>query len=102
MYKEDLRKLIVKGILGMVIGMVLVWVGMDNANFFIALLMGFFFAGVPYGWQLSSRFLGGMVFGGGLVWMLFAFFIRFLIALVVGWVAYPIVLIYTIVKASQE
>ena len=102
MYKDELIKLIVKGIVGMVIGIILAFVDPAMASFEFALVLAIFFAGLPYGWQLSGQVLGGWSVSGSLLWVIAGFFIRFTIALVVGWIAYPIALIVTIIKMIKK
>lgn len=99
-YKEKLKKHIIWGIIGFVIGTL--YAILQSPEFgWNACLIGFFFAGVPYGWQLSKRIVSGIVVGHIFI-MLMAFAIRLCIAILVGWVAYPITLIYYIVKTKQE
>jgi len=99
-YKEKLKKHIVLGIAGFVAGTLFALFRSPDFGWG-ACLIGFFFAGVPYGWQLSKRVVSGIVVGHVGV-MLIAFAIRVIIAIMIGWVAYPIALVYYIVKAKHE
>ena len=74
--KEELKKLIIKGLIGVVVGVILATSSGDK-EWWGVLLFAIFFAGVPYGWQLSGK---GITLG------------------LVGWVAYPIALIRAVVR----
>ena len=102
MYKEELRKLILKGIIGFVIGFGFTLTMSPDFGFCGACVIGFFLAGLPYGWTLSSRAVGGWMVIDHIGIMLIAFAIRLMIAIMVGWVAYPVALVYYIVKSRQE
>jgi len=100
MYQERVKALIKKGIIGFAIGAVfMLGMGEDVGSI---VLMGIFFTGLPYGWQLSGKVVGGWVAIGGLAFMFMALLARVLIAMLIGGIAYPIALIYNIVKAVQE
>lgn len=102
MYKEELRKLIIKGIIGFAIGFIFTFCTSPDFGFFGACTIGFFLAGLPYGWQLSGRIFGERIIIGHILIMLFAFMARFIIAILTGWIAYPIALVYYIIKSHQE
>ena len=101
-YKEELKKLIIKGILGFVLGFLFTLVRSPDFGLSGACVMGFVFAGTLYGWQLSGQVVGGRIVIGNVVVMLMAFALRLILAIMTGWVAYPIALVYYIVKAKQE
>ena len=102
MYKEELRKLIIKGVIGFAIGFIFTFCTSPDFGFGGACIIGFFFAGLPYGWQLSGKVVGGWIVIGHIVIMLFAFALRLMIAIMTGWIAYPIALVYYIVKARKN
>ena len=102
MYKDKLIKLIIKGVIGMVIGILLVLFTMPDAGLTVLLTIGMFFAGLPYGWQLSGKVVGGLIVVGSAPVMIFAFMLRLFVSILVGWIAYPIALIYTIVKVVKS
>jgi len=101
MYKEELRKLIIKGIIGFAIGFIFTLCTSPDFGFFGFCVIGFFMAGLPYGWELSGRIIGGGFIIGHIAIMLIAFMLRFVVAMLVGWIAYPIALVYYIVKSRQ-
>ena len=102
MCKEELRKLILKGIIGFIIGFIFAFTTSPDFGLGGACIIGFFLAGLPYGWQLSGRVVGGWMIIGHIGIMLIAFAIRLMIAIMVGWIAYPIALVYYIVKSRQK
>lgn len=94
--KEELKKLIIKGLIGVVVGVILA-TGSGDKEWWGALLFAIFFAGVPYGWQLSGKVI---TFGvaGSLPVMIIFYMLRLVVAMVTGWVAYPIALIRAVVR----
>ena len=101
MYKERLRKLIIKGIIGFAIGFIFALSTSPEFGFFGFCAIGLFMAGLPYGWELSGRIIGGWFVIGHIAIMLIAFMLRFVMAMLVGWIAYPIALVYYIIKSRQ-
>lgn len=94
--KEELKKLIIKGLIGVVVGVVLA-ISSGDKDWWGVLLFTIFFAGVPYGWQLSGKVITfGVV--GSLPVMIIFYMLRLVVAMVTGWVAYPIALIRAIVR----
>ena len=102
MYKEQLRSLIIKGILGFIIGVIFAFVRSPELGIGFALLIGLVFAGVPYGWQLSGKITGGLFVVGNIGVMIIAFALRAVLAMITGWIAYPIMLAYTFIKSRRE
>lgn len=94
--KEELKKLIIKGLIGVVVGVVLA-TSTGDKEWWGVLLFAIFFAGVPYGWQLSGKVI---TFGvaGSLPVMIIFYMLRLVVAMVTGWVAYPIALIRAVVR----
>ena len=100
--KEELKKLIIKGLIGVVVGVILATSSGDK-EWWGVLLFAIFFAGVPYGWQLSGKVITfGVV--GSLPVMIIFYMLRLVVAMVTGWVAYPIALIRAVVqlRAPEE
>lgn len=102
MYKEDLKKLIVYGVVGFIIGIIFTFSTSPEMGIKGACIMGIFFAGLPFGWKISGRIIGGWIIVGNIVVMIFTFLLRALISMVIGWIAYPIALIYYIIKVKQS
>lgn len=89
--KEELKKLIIKGLIGVVVGVVLA-TSTGDREWWGVLIFAIFFAGVPYGWQLSGKVITfGVV--GSLPVMIIFYMLRLVVAMVTGWIAYPIALI---------
>lgn len=100
--KEELKKLIIKGLIGVVVGVILA-TSTGDKEWWGVLLFAIFFAGVPYGWQLSGKVITfGVV--GSLPAMIIFYMLRLVVAMVTGWVAYPIALIRAIarLRAPEE
>lgn len=97
--KENIKKLIRKGIIGIVIGLIVVSSLSDRT--FLSYVLGVVcFTGVPYGWELSGRVITfGVV--GSLPIMIIFYMLRLVVALLVGWVAYPIALIRAILRLRK-
>ena len=94
--KEELKRLIIKGLIGVAVGVVLA-ISSGDKDWWGVLLFAIFFAGVPYGWQLSGKVITfGVV--GSLPVMIIFYMLRLVVAMVTGWVAYPIALIRAIVR----
>lgn len=94
--KEELKKLIIKGLIGVVAAVILATSSGDK-EWWGVLLFAIFFAGVPYGWQLSGKVITfGVV--GSLPVMIIFYMLRLVVAMVTGWVAYPIALIRAVVR----
>ncbi len=94
--KEELKKLIIKGLIGVVVGVILA-TSTGDKGWWGVLLFAIFFAGVPYGWQLSGKVITfGVV--GSLPVMIIFYMLRLVVAMVTGWVAYPIALIRAVVR----
>lgn len=94
--KEELKKLIIKGLIGVVVGVVLA-TSTGDREWWGVLLFAIFFAGVPYGWQLSGKVITfGVV--GSLPVMIIFYMLRLVVAMVTGWIAYPIALIQAVVR----
>ncbi len=102
MYREKFRNLLLSGVLGMVIGVVFITSMESNVQIGEIIMVGLMFAGLPYGWKLSGRVVGGGVVVGHIVIMLFVIAFRFAIALMTGCIAYPVVLIYTVIQMMKE
>lgn len=49
MYKEELRKLILKGVIGFIIGFIFTFTTSPDFGLGGACIIGFFLAGLPYG-----------------------------------------------------
>lgn len=93
--KDELKKLIIKGLIGTAAGILIAT--SSGKDWWGILLFPILFAGVPYGWQLSSKII---TFGvaGSLPVMFIFYMLRLVVAMVIGWIAYPFALIKAIVR----
>lgn len=97
--KENIKKLIRKGIIGIAIGLIVVS-SLGDRTFLSYALGVACFTGVPYGWELSGRVITfGVV--GSLPIMIIFYMLRLVVALLVGWIAYPIALIRAILRLRK-
>lgn len=117
MYKERTKQHLLKGLPGFIIAFVLflgalfVFVlpssetGITIPSSLIAIscsvFVGLIFAGFPYGWSLINRFLGQWSVFGSIPVMIFLIGLKFAFALTVGMAAYPIVLVYNIIRSQK-
>lgn len=100
MEKDNLFKLIIQGIIGMIIGIIIAT--FSDGNFFSAIILGLLFAGLPYGWSLSTKYIGGMLISSNPAVLVCSFMLKLIISIFIGWIAYPIMLIYTIYKVFSN
>ena len=98
LYRAQAKKLLITGAIGFAIGFVFLFA--TEGEWQSALLMGFLFAGIPHGWTLLGKFLGHwLAFGSG-AFMFLVYFLQFLGAVIIGWLAYPIALLKALTKAQ--
>ena len=102
MYKEDLKKLIIYGIIGFIIGVIFTFSVSSRLEIGVACAMGIVFTGLPYGWKISGKIIGDWIIVGNIAVIIIAFVLRALISMVIGWIAYPIALIYYIIKVKKS
>ena len=104
MCQENLRRLKKQGLIGILIGLALAtYFCVDAGSFSIEtfLIVPICVAGIPYGWDLFGRVFYSLVVGSVPV-MLIGFMLRICAALLIGWLVYPIVLVYTMICARGE
>lgn len=105
-YKDNVRRLLMKGLLGFVAGFLFVVITTfaDNDDFLIsmALAVGFFCTGVPYGWELLGRIIGNWYVIGSIPLKVIVFAVKLIGAFLIGWCAYPIALLYNLIKAQRR
>lgn len=100
-YREKAKKLLIKGAFGFCAGFTFALITSRELGFGFATLIGFFLAGVPYGWELVGRLLGNWVVVGHIAIMIIVFVIRFAVSLFISWLAYPIALAYNLMKSQK-
>lgn len=106
LYRENVIRLLKKGLLGFSGGFIFVlltsiW-GKESFHFGMALAVGLFVSGVPYGWEILTKITQGLYVVGSIPIMLLAAFIKFAIALILSWAIYPIVLLYNLTRAQRK
>lgn len=100
-YKEQSIKLLIKGIIGFVAGVIFTFIMEKELVLGQAAVVGFFLAGVPYGWELVGRIVGDWMVVGHIAVMSIFYAIRFAVSLFIGWITYPIALAYNLMKAQK-
>jgi len=100
------RQLALKGLLGFTGGFLFaLMVTLSDKNTFSVLFgcaIGFFCAGIPYGYELLGKIIGQWYVVGHIAVMLIVFILKFVGAAFIGWIAYPIALLYNLVKALKR
>ena len=102
MYTKKLVKLLILGAISFTVGVAL-YLSMagQSADLSSALLFGWLFGSIPYGWKLSGRVVPTLI-SINLPIMFILFICRFLIAAVTGWIAMPIAIIRCTIGAIRE
>lgn len=117
LYKERLKHHLIKGLPGFAIGFLFFLVtlfmfvtpssegGITLASSLltitIAFIAGLACAGIPYGWSLINKFLGQWTIFGNIIVVIVLFLLKFVVAYGIGLVAYPIVLIYNLIRSQK-
>ena len=105
-YKDRVCRLLVKGLIGFTVGFLfaLVMALSDGEPFNIGfgILVGIGLAGVPYGWELMELILGRWSVVGHIGIMLVVFMLKLTAAVLIGWIAYPIALLYNAIRAQRK
>lgn len=117
LYKERLKHHLIKGLPGFAIGFLFFLVtlfmfvtpsvegGVTFASSLltitIAFIAGLACAGIPYGWGLINRFLGQWTIFSNIIVVIALFLLKFLVAYSIGLVAYPIALIYNLIRSQK-
>ena len=113
MYQEKLKELKRQGLVGMGIGalmsvimLVLFLNGDEDTSMiwlplFLGIVWTFGLAGIVYGWMLTGRLIRGTILGTP-IGLLCILVLRIEVALLIGLFVYPIVLLYTSIRAKRE
>lgn len=105
-YKERVRRLLVKGLVGFTVGFLfaLIMAVSDGEPFNIGfgILVGIGLAGVPYGWELMELIFGRWSVVGHIGIMLIVFMLKVTAAVLIGWIAYPIALLYNAIRSQKK
>lgn len=121
MHKERSRQLIRQGLPGFLIGaigMLVMFIvhisgseqavtgndiwGMIISIPILMIASGLTLAGLPYGWGLINRFLGQWSFFGNILVLILLFVLKLAFSLWIGMIAYPIVLVYNLVRSQNS
>ncbi len=90
--KEEMKVQLIKDIITAVIAWVVAAIicgAVCGLGFFGGVVTGFMLAGIPFGWRFVSNIFTAI--------SIYAVILKFLLALVLGWVALPIVIIKDVV-----
>ena len=105
-YKDRVRQLLIQGVFGFVGGFFFAFITSlsDNDSFDIvfAFSVGLFVTGVPYGWELLGKIIGNWFVVGSIPIMIIVFMCKLVGAVLIGWAAYPIALLYNLMKVQRK
>ena len=116
-YKERFHELLKKGLPGFIVGAIIflalaIYLIVSSTEKFdpsaiIALVLfplvgGYALACIPYGWSVINKFLGQWAIFGNIFVIIFLFLLKFVVAYGIGLVAYPIVLIYNLIRSQKS
>lgn len=105
-YVDKVRRLAIKGILGFAGGflfaLIMALSDGEPFSFFFGCAIGLFCAGIPYGYELLGRLIGHWYVVGHIGIMLIVFMLKFVGAVLISWIAYPIALLYNLVRALRK
>lgn len=105
-HKENVRHLLVQGVFGFVIGFLFSLItsasSINWSSIIFAIFIGMFMAGVPYGWELLGKIIGNWFVVGSIPIMIIVFMFKLSGAVLIGWAAYPIALLYHLMKAQKK
>lgn len=103
--RENVRHLLQEGCFGFAAGFILVLITSladnESFSFTMAFAVGFFLAGLPYGWELLTKIIGNWFVVGSIPIMIIVFVLKLACALLISWAAYPIALLYNLAKAQR-
>lgn len=105
-HMDKFRRLLLKGLLGFAGGFLFTLVVTlsdgDPFSVLFGCLIGLFCAGIPYGYELLGKIIGQWFVVGHIGIMLIVFMLKFVGAALISWMAYPIALLYNLVKALKK
>ena len=105
-YKERTRQLLVKGMAGFGAGflfaLIMALSDGETFNLSFGILVGIFTAGVPYGWELMSNIIGRWYVVGHIGIALMVAGVKFFVALLIGWIVFPVSFLYHAIKAQKK
>lgn len=105
-YQNNVHHLLKIGLLGFIIGFLLAFIvtSEDELSYRLAMscAVSLFFSGVPYGWELLTKLIGKWIVIGSFPVMFIVFIFKFVATFYIGWVAYPIALLYNLAKAQPK
>ena len=115
-YRERVRALLRQGIIGFAIGsvglLIIFLTTSLNAKTFniweipgillFAIICGLFFAGMPYGWQVISKWTNQWIIYGNILVVLFLFVLKIIGTFTIAMVGYPIALIYNFIRSQKS
>ena len=102
MYKENIIRILVKTGIGFALAFFVMTQLESDWGFSAWCSMAFVFSTVPYGWTTINKYLGSWFVTGSIAAVVLSLFAKFLLSLLVGWIATPVALICNIVKMVSE
>ena len=105
-YKENVKHLLKQGLAGFSAGFIFVlltsFLDQEPLNLMMALAVGLYFSGIPYGWGLLTKVIGHWIVIGSIPIMIIVFCCKFACAILISWVAYPIALLYNLIRSQRN
>ena len=100
------RVLLIEGLIGFVVGfLAFVFSNISSEHEIMwggAFAIGVFCAGIPFGWIKVGGFIGQLEYIYNIPVFIIALLIRGVIAVLIGWIAYPIALLCALIKANRQ
>ena len=102
MYKQEMKKLLLEGIIGFLIGISIFGSNVRGTDdIMLMYLGGFLFACIPHGWIVSGNILGMFAIGSFPI-MIIYIMLRIVASFFVGIITYPYALISCLINMRRE
>ena len=105
-YRSNVRRLLILGGIGFVCGFLFYVVTSlsdgNSVSLWTAFVIGCTASGFPYGWELVGRMIGHWYVVGHIGIMILVGFLKLAGAILIGWIAYPVALLYNLIRAQKK
>ena len=105
-YRSNVCRLLILGAIGFVCGFLFyVVTSLSDGNhisIWAAFAIGCTASGIPYGWELVGRMIGHWYVVGHIGIIILAGFLKLAGAILIGWIAYPVALLYNLIRAQKK